>query len=62
MGPSVSFSSSEFCPKSLLLFDVLARGCANSVLEGGRHTFPNLISQGVMFLGLRRVHFLFFTC
>ena len=44
MGPSISFSGPEFCPKSLLLFDILAGGCADSVLEGGRHVFPDLVS------------------
>ena len=46
MGPSVSFSRSELCPKSLLLFDVLARGCADSVLKGGGMRSPIRSARG----------------
>ena len=58
VGPSISFSCSEFCPKSFLLFNVLARGCADSILKGGRYTFPNLISQGAV----TKFYKYFFTC
>ena len=59
VGPSISFSRSEFCPKSLLLFNVLARGCADSVLERGRHAFPDSISQGAV---MKLYEYLFTCC
>ena len=58
VGPSISFSSSKFCPKSLLFLNVLTRGCADSVLERGWHAFPNLISQGVV----AKLYEYLFTC
>ena len=58
VGPSVSFSSSEFHPKSLLFLNVLARGCADRVLERGQYVFPNSISKR----SVAQLYKYFFTC
>ena len=55
---SISFSGSEFRPKSLLLLNVLTRGCADSVLERGRYVFPNSISQRTV----TKLYEYLFTC
>ena len=58
VGSSISFGGSEFHPKSLLLLNVLTRRCADRVLKGGRHAFPNLISKGVV----AKLYEYLFTC